>query len=34
MFERIKKLLDQLLVPQRPVPVPVPVPVRTTRRAR
>jgi hypothetical protein len=34
MLERIKKLLDQVLAPRRPVPVPVPVPVRTTRRTR
>jgi hypothetical protein len=32
MLERIKKLLDQVLTPRRPVPVPVPV--RTTRRTR
>ncbi len=32
MLEQIKKLLEQLLVPQRPVPAPVPV--RPTRRTR
>jgi hypothetical protein len=32
MLERIKKLLEQLLIPQRPVPVPIPV--RTKRPTR
>jgi hypothetical protein len=34
MLEQIKKLLEQLLAPQRPAPLPVPVPVRTPRRRR
>jgi hypothetical protein len=32
MLGRVKKLLEQLLVPQKPVPVPVPV--RVPRRTR
>jgi hypothetical protein len=32
MLERIKKLLEQLLIPQRPMPAPVPV--RPARRSR
>jgi hypothetical protein len=32
MLERIKKLLEQMLIPQRPAPAPVPV--RPPRRMR